>query len=372
MKTVKYAIILFLCAALCASAVVLPIRVRAVDVSAVSALLMEADGGRVLYEKNAHSRMGPASTTKIMTALVAIENMPLDTVITVPREACGIEGSSVYLYEGEQLTLETLLYALMLQSANDAAVAIAIAVAGSIGAFVTMMNEKAQSLGLRDTHFENPHGLDCDGHYTTACDLARIAGCALKNEVFATIVSTVRKSIPMHDGTASRLLVNHNRLLRTYPDITGVKTGYTRHTGRTLVSSAERDGIRLICVTLDDGDDWRDHRALLDMGYEMCERVTLCRANDTVGRVHVCGSEVGDVGVCYGAEVTVTLPRGHGEIVTGYELPKFLYSGIKSGDHVGTARFYSGTEIIAEVELVSMDDAPSAPKKERILPFWRK
>ncbi|MBQ0124720.1 MAG: D-alanyl-D-alanine carboxypeptidase [Clostridiales bacterium] len=162
---------------------------------------------------------------------------------------------------------------MMLQSANDAAAAIAYEIAGGISEFAEMMNAKARELGLENTHFSNPHGLDDTDHYTTARDLAALARYALENETFARIVSTKKITIKMHGGDTSRVLVNHNRLLRTYDDIIGVKTGYTKKCGRTLVSAAERDGVRLICVTLDDGDDWRDHRAMLDAGFDKYERV---------------------------------------------------------------------------------------------------
>ncbi|MBQ8861613.1 MAG: D-alanyl-D-alanine carboxypeptidase, partial [Clostridia bacterium] len=232
---------------------VFPQKACALSVSAQSAVLIEAESGKIIYEKDAHTRRGMASTTKIMTALCAIESLPLDTVVTVPQEAAGVEGSSVYLKAGEKLTLENLLYALMLQSANDAAAAVAIATAGSIEGFAELMNAKAAELGLRDTHFENPHGLDGAEHYTTAYELAKIAAHALENEDFARIVSTVKHTVPATESSPARTLVNHNRLLRTYDDIVGVKTGFTKKCGRTLVSAAEREGVRLICVTLNDG-----------------------------------------------------------------------------------------------------------------------
>jgi D-alanyl-D-alanine carboxypeptidase len=234
------------------------------DISAKSAVVIDADTGKILYEKDAHTRRGMASTTKIMTALVALEHVSPDMLVTVDPRACGVEGSSVYLFANEQITMETLLYALMLQSANDAAEAIAYAVAGSIEGFADLMNQKADALGLTATHFDNPHGLDGDTHYTTAYELALIAAHAMENTLFAEIASTVKKEIPLHNGEASRLLINHNRLLREYDDIIGVKTGYTKKCGRTLVSAAQRDGVRLICVTLADSHDWADHRALLD------------------------------------------------------------------------------------------------------------
>ena len=212
----------------------------AVATAAAADIVME-QSGYVLSAGNAHTRMGMASTTKIMTALLAIERLDPETVVTVPKEAVGIEGSSIYLTEGEQITVSDLLYGLMLESGNDAATALAIAAGGTVEDFVRLMNERAAELGLEDTHFSNPHGLSADDHYTTAYDLARLTCAALENETFAAIVSCKTKTIS--DGR--RYLSNHNRLLRSYEGCIGVKTGYTLATGRTLVTAAERDGLTL-------------------------------------------------------------------------------------------------------------------------------
>ena len=221
------------------------------SLSAKSALLMEADNATVVLERNAHTRLPMASTTKIMTALVALELAAPDTVIEIDAAAVGTEGSSVYLCEGETLTLEELLYALMLESANDAAVAIAIGVAGSEEAFVDEMNRRATSLGLCNTHFANPHGLDAEAHYTTAYELALIAREALQDSLLKTIVSTRKTTIPHQSTDGVRLLVNHNKMLRQYDGCIGLKTGYTQKSGRCLVSAAERDGVTMIAVTID-------------------------------------------------------------------------------------------------------------------------
>ena len=224
-KTVRFLCFLFVALLLVPN--MLHAESVAPSVSASSAVLIEAGSGKIIYGKNENQRRGMASTTKIMTAIVALENASLDKLVTVAPAASGVEGSSVYLYAGEEIAMETLLYALMLQSANDAAAAIAYDVAGGIESFAAMMNEKAAELGLTDTHFMNPHGLDDENHYTTAYELAKIAAYALENETFAEIVSTEKKLIPLHNSSASRLLVNHNRLLRQYDDIIGVKTGFT-------------------------------------------------------------------------------------------------------------------------------------------------
>ena len=242
-----------------------PCQVKAVGTSATAAILVDADSGRVLYEQNADARMLIASTTKIMTALVAIREGSLSDVVTVKREATLTEGSSMYLKEGEQLTLETLLYGLMLCSGNDAAVAIADHVGGSQKGFVKLMNETARELGMEATSFANPNGLDAEDHYSTARDMAKLACAALRNETLLRIASTQSVTI------GGRTMTNHNKLLSRVEGCVGLKTGYTRAAGRTLVSCAERDGVRLVAVTLQDGDDWNDHAALYDRGFRvMC------------------------------------------------------------------------------------------------------
>lgn len=223
---------------------------------------MDVDSGRVLYEQNADAKMLIASTTKILTALVAIREGDLNDVVTVSREAAYTEGSSMYLKVGEKLTLETLLYGLLLCSGNDAALALTEC-AGGLTPFVAMMNEKAAALGMAHTSFANPNGLDADGHYSTARDMAVLAAAAVENPTFRRICSSRSVTI------GQRTMENHNRLLRQVEGCVGLKTGYTRAAGRTLVSCTERDGCRLVAVTLQDGNDWADHAALYDYGFRL-------------------------------------------------------------------------------------------------------
>ena len=322
--------------------------------SARACVLIEADSGEVIFENNKDERLGPASTTKIMTALVALEHMAAETAITFDARAEGVEGSSAYMRAGEKYTLEELLYAMMLQSANDVATCIAYAVGGSVENFAVMMNEKAAELGLENTHFENPHGLDGESHYTSAYDLALIAREALKNETFAKIVSS--KTATVGEGENTRSFRNHNRLLFEYEDITGVKTGFTKRCGRTLVSSAEKDGVRLICVTLSDGNDWRDHRRMLDAGFEMYESVVLCKKGAMRFNVHVCGGQTATVSVSNADEKRITLKKDHGEIEMRTELPPFVYADIHKGDIIGYVRFYLDGEEMASCGLYATDD----------------
>ena len=246
-KTVRQA-----AAALCAAAFFLGVS---------SAALLDGATGECLYAKNGEQRALIASTTKIMTGLLVCEAGELDRVVTVPDAAVGLEGSSMYLKKGETLTRRDLLYGMMLHSGNDAALTLAVSISGSEAAFVRQMNQRARALGLTQTHFANPHGLDSGENYSTALDLARLAQAALQNVQFRAVVST--KTITC----AGRALTNHNKLLWRYDGCIGVKTGYTRHAGRILVSAAERDGRLLIAVTISDPDDWRDHAALLDYGF---------------------------------------------------------------------------------------------------------
>jgi D-alanyl-D-alanine carboxypeptidase len=224
-----------------------------------------------------------------MTALVALERLALSDTVVVPAAACGVEGSSIYLYAGEQITVETLLYALLLSSANDAAAALAYHTAGGIAEFAALMNQKAAELGLENTHFCNPHGLHDDAHYTTARDLACITAAALQNETFAKIVATKRYSAPQLGTDATRLFLNHNKLLRQFEGAIGVKTGFTKVSGRCLVSAARREGLTLIAVTLHDPNDWQDHAELINRAFSDYGVRKVVRAGDVLGTVEVLG-----------------------------------------------------------------------------------
>ena len=352
------------------------------SVSAQSAVLIDGRSGSVLFEKQADLRLPMASTTKIMTALVALEYLPLDTVITVDPRAVGVEGSSVYLVAGEQLTLEQLLYALLLESANDAATAIAIGVADSVEAFAELMNQTARDMGLENTCFQNPHGLDHAEHYTTARELAQIASEALKHPTIATIVATRKTTIPHSGNDCVRLLVNHNRLLRDYENAIGVKTGYTKRSGRCLVSAAEENGAMLIAVTLNAPDDWRDHTSLLDYGFSKMETVTLCEAHQICLPVSVVGGEQNAVFVSNSDELTVAIPINHSEIKKIVEVPRFLYASVEAGDMVGRLVYQSdldgdGTaETIGEVALTAQTSVKQKNGKKTIWQWlcslWRR
>lgn len=240
----------------------------AVDLSARAAVLIDGKSGKVLFEKNKDERLPMASTTKIMTGLLACESKKMKKVVTVSPVASGTEGSSLWLEPEEKQTLENLTYGLMLRSGNDAAVAIAEYLGGSTEAFALMMNERAKKIGVQNTGFQNPNGLDAEGHFTTAYDLALISREAMKNKKFRKIVSTKSKTIPWESSEWDRSLTNHNKMLWRYEGCNGIKTGFTKKSGRCLVTSAKRGKTELICVTLNAPDDWNDHTKMLDYGFE--------------------------------------------------------------------------------------------------------
>lgn len=234
------------------------------EISAKQAILMDSKSGEVLFERNADEKGYPASTTKIMTAMVTLDickqiGVGLDQTVTIPKEAAGVEGSSLYLKEGEERTLENLLYGVMLRSGNDGATALAEVMGGNTAHFVDLMNEKAEKLGCTGTHFVNPTGLYDEEHYTTARDLAVITRQAMKNKTFRKIVGS--KSWEEY--------TNKNKTVFQYEGATGVKIGFTKMSGRTLVASAKRDGRELICVVLSDGNWFNDAYALMDYGFEI-------------------------------------------------------------------------------------------------------
>ncbi|WP_413088839.1 D-alanyl-D-alanine carboxypeptidase family protein [Terribacillus sp. 179-K 1B1 HS] len=235
------------------------------EVSADAAILMELSTGRILYEKNATDPKRIASITKIMTAIIAIESGKMDEEVTVSKNAVYTEGSSIYLEEGEKIPLKDLVYGLMLRSGNDAAVAIAEHVGGSEEGFTHLMNEKAAWLGMQDSHFDNPHGLDTETHHSSAYDMALLTKYAMQNDTFRKISAAKQYKA----DTKKYAWGNKNKMLtRYYEYSTGGKTGYTKKAGRTLVSTAEKDGMELVVVTINDPDDWRDHMNLFDWGFE--------------------------------------------------------------------------------------------------------
>lgn len=348
---------------LCLSAAIVTVRLAvcpagaAPEVSARCAILLDAASGRVLWEKNAGRRNLIASTTKIMTGLLAAEAGNLDEEFTIPPEAVGIEGSSLYLKEGEKLTREQLLYGMMLRSGNDAAVALALATAGSVENFVARMNERAAELRLTGTHFANPNGLDDDGNYSTARDLAVLAQTAMENETFAKVVGTKEYRF------GNRVLTNHNKLLWRCEGVVGVKTGYTKAAGRLLVSAAERDGRRLIAVTIDAPNDWADHAALLDYGYSEYTQTVLVPAGARIGAARVAGGKALLVQAVLTKELAYPLLPGE-EPELRLNLPEFVYAPVETAELAGSVQAVLDGKVVAEAPLRWRNEVPAQEKQK--------
>lgn len=335
-----------------------------IQLSAQHACLYIPKADISIYEKSATQRHAMASTTKIMTALVALENCELDRVVTVSPLAVGIEGSSIYLKSGDKYYMEDLLFALLLQSANDVATAIAIEVGGSVEGFVAMMNNKAEEMGLKDTHFENPHGLDGEEHYTTAYELALITAEALKNPKFKSIVGTYKKTISTLDGDSKITVVNHNKMLLLYEDAIGVKTGFTKKTGRCLVSAAERDGLTLISVTLNASNDWDDHVKLLNYGFEKYENKILASKDEINFELPVINGTSATVNCSNNEQVSLITKKNTSEVKKITEINQFFIAPIKKGDVLGYTYFEIDGKIVASTPISANEDIPEIKYKK--------
>ncbi len=336
-------------------------------VAAMSAekwILVDATTGRVLSQNNADSKSLIASTTKIMTALVVCEQCNVLDRMRIPKEAVGIEGSSMYLKEGEVLTIQDLLYGLMLSSGNDAAVALAIYCGGTVEGFAGLMNDKAHALGMTGSHFVNPNGLDAPGHYSTARDLAILASYAMANPIFRQTVSTKTVRI------GERTLQNHNKLLWRVEGADGVKTGYTQAAGRILVSSATRQGRRLIAVTINDGNDWADHASLYEEGFTRFQVKNVVSAGDTLGWVDTAGGTGEKVALVAQEDFDYALAPGEQPeiVISG---PGFVYAPVEKDDDAGFARITLGGKHIGSVPIV-YGDTVEQEKPPAKRPFWKK
>ena len=355
-------IIAGMAAALLAVILVFPFQVN--GLSAQSAVLMDCTTGRILYSKHPDQKSLIASTTKIMTALVVCEQCNVLDRVRIPAEAVGVEGSSMYLKAGEVLTVQELLYGMMLHSGNDAAVALAIYCGGTLEGFVQMMNDKARVLDLENTHFANPHGLDHENHYSTAADLGKLATYAMKNPIFSKVVST--KNVRIGD----RYLKNHNKLLWSLEGAEGVKTGYTKRAGRILVSCASRDGRRLVAVTIADPNDWRDHSELLEMGFANFCPCTIVKKNTVVGMTEVAGGFDGKVQLIAADDFVYSVERDE-SIEVSMPKPGFVYAPVVAGQHAGDAQVYLNGQWIGKIPLIfgATIEKYKEPPKARIRLF---
>ena len=338
---------------------------QSLHTSARGAILIDAHSGRVLFSQNASMQLPMASTTKIMTALVVVENADLDEIVVVDRATTGVEGSSIYLKPGEMITVRDLLYGLLLESGNDAALTLAVHVGGSEEEFVVMMNERAAALDLQSTSFQNPHGLDGERHFTTAHELAIMATAMLSHPELAEIASTPNAKI------AGRSMSNSNKMLHRFDGADGVKTGFTRRSGRCLVSSATRDGQTLIAVTLNAGNDWNDHTAMLNYGfstYKLRQYATYNTVHSTIPVIGGVWHEV-DLVVAECLKFPFTDTEASDYTIT-VQVPRFVYAGVERGDIAGWITLHRGNEVFARSALVFDLDVEQAALPRR--PLWQR
>lgn len=326
----------------------------AVSVSARGAVMMCVETGEVLFSENPDKRLSMASTTKIMTSLIALEAATPELEIEVSREMVEVEGTSMGLRAGDKASLLELVYGMLIQSGNDAANAAAIVLGGSVEKFAKMMNDRAKELSMNSTHFVTPSGLDDEEHYSTAYDMALLACECIKNPEFRKICSQKSARLSYGNPPYGRTLTNHNRLLWSMEDCIGIKTGFTKKSGRCLVSAAERDGVTLVIVTLNDPDDWNDHIALFDYGFSACKSGILspvCR------KLRVCGSDKTEISVVPAYEPL--FPESENAECTVY-LRQIDYAPIEKGETVGRAVFRSNGRLLYELPLIAGENAASA------------
>lgn len=348
MVCLKRFIVCFLCLAFAFS-----FNVGAVSTSAKASVVINGDNCEIIYSQNADEKLSMASTTKIMTGLLLCEYGNFEKEITVNQEMIKVEGSSMGLLAGDKVTLHDLLYGLMLASGNDAANVIAYTIGGSLNGFVDMMNQKAKELGLKNTSFATPSGLDDKNHYTTAYELALMTAYAMKNKEFAKAVSTEKAVLNYGNPPYKRSLTNHNKLLRMYEDCVGVKTGFTKKSGRCLVSAAKRDGKFVIAVTLHDSNDWNDHINLLDYGLDSIKQTKYLPKYDNFNIPIVNGtSENLKVDI---EPIVINFLETEG-ITDEVYLPRFLYAPVNSGDIIGKIVYYQNGRILRQEKIVANEN----------------
>ena len=332
-----------------------------IDISASSAVLLVSGSNEVLFEKSAYEKRPMASTTKIMSSIIAIESGRLDEEITVTQEMTSVEGTSMGLLPNDRVSVSELVYGMLLSSGNDAANATAITIAGSTDAFVSMMNDKAEQIGMLLTHFATPSGLDADDHYSTAYDMALLGSYAIENEQFLEICSSSSAVVDYGNPPYKRRLTNHNKLLKIYDGAIGIKTGFTKKSGRCLVSAAERDGVTLVCVTLNDADDWNDHKKLLDYGFGIVKQYDNYQRDFLIGIV-------GGKEASANAQLQRTPKIGtlNGQITQKVYIEHFLYAPVKKNDVVGYSQFYNQNGTLADtVPIIIKSDIGQTEYEEK-------
>lgn len=362
---------------LCLVGVLCPVaRAAGPEVSAQSAVVLTADTGAVLFEKDGHTPRPVASTTKIMTALLALEAAQEqgDPLVDITQEMVAVEGSSMGLQAGDSISLTGLAAGMLLASGNDAANAAALYLDGSLESFTARMNQRAAALGMEDTHFVTPSGLDGEdaqgmAHLSTAYDMALLARAALEDQAFRQLCSSPSLAVEFAEPVKRVTYTNHNKLLTQYQGCVGVKTGFTKEAGRCLVSAAERDGALLIVVTLNAPNDWEDHTALLDYGFSQMEPYQLA-GGDVRLTVPVVGSPVEVVSLRGSNGGEVTLPLGQGaQVERVVRVPKFLYAPVEAGEQVGEICWYLEGQLLGSAPLTA---AGAAPLQEKSPSLWER
>ena len=355
MNLIKKYFSVLLCIILISTLLSIGVNAVSLGISASSAVVMVAQTGEVLYEHNAHKKRSMASTTKIMTSLIALENADLKKEITVKKEDLNVEGTSMGLLPDDKVTFEGLVYGMLLQSGNDAANVTASKLGGNIDDFVKMMNRRAGELGMNNTNFVTPSGLDDDEHYSTAYDMALLGSVAVMNPDFRYISSQKQAAVYYGNPPYRRILTNHNKMLRYYDGCVGLKTGFTKKSGRCLVSAAERDGVTIVAVTLNAPDDWNDHKILLDYGFSKVENRPIDNNTDSL-IIPVTGGKTDVVSVEAKNKAFVNISENTQGISTTYLLEPFLYAPVKKGDNVGKIVYFTSSHKVGEVILEASEN----------------
>ena len=349
----------------------LPVNAEAVSVSAASAVLIEASTGQVLFEKDAHTSRSMASTTKLMTALVAADCGDWSRTVTVTAEMVAVEGSALGLRAGDTLTLRDAVCGMLLVSGNDAANAVALTLSDSLPEFAQKMNAKAAELGMKNSCFVTPSGLDAEGHAATAYDMALLGAAVLRDPVLAEISAKKSDTIRINDRPVT--VSNHNRLLSLYPGTVGGKTGFTKKSGRCLVSAATRDGVTLVAVTLKAGDDWNDHMALFDYGFSRLQAVEWPKSD--LPPLPVTGGKAPNVPLSVEWPAPLILPAGEENAVSmTIHLPRFVFAPVAAGDTVGEVRYTLGGKPYKTVPITAAEGVearPVAGREDRFFEYLR-
>lgn len=321
---------------------------------ATSEIVVEKNSERVLYEKNSREKKYPASTTKILTAITVIENCDVNALVTVKKETTGIEGSSIYLEEGETLTVKELLYGLMLRSGNDCAETLAVYCSDNIGDFARLMNETAKKAGAHNSNFTNPHGLHDDNHYTTAYDLALISCYAMKNPVFRQIVSTKAIDVSFSTRNSKRRLINKNKMLNMLDGCTGIKTGYTKKAGRCLVTSCLRNGEELVCVVLNCAPMWEVSQNLIETAFSRYKNYTLVDKNDIIGFVE-CDNYEEKIPLYIKNDIILPLTEEEfSSIEIKYDYPARISEKRGADEEIGLIKIYSENNLLFSEKIYTL------------------